>query len=115
MTINVALGSSVFANPLDSQSPMIAAVPAWRLPKLTFECAIKRCFRFISYVGGDFRDASGGLLKRSSGQLEPPATQIRHGRLSEIAREALDESGSRNTHLIRETGNRPRMGRATMQ
>jgi len=46
---------------------MIAAVLAWRLPKFTLECAIEGCFRFVSDVGGYFRDASRCPFERSCG------------------------------------------------
>jgi hypothetical protein len=37
---------------------MIATVSAWGSPELAFECAIESRFRFVSDLGGDFRDAS---------------------------------------------------------
>ena len=94
---------------------MIAAVSAWRLPKLTLECAIEGRLRFVSDVGGDFRDASRCLFERSRGQLKPPAGQIRHRRLGEISGKALHQSGPRNAHLVREIRDRPRMGNAAVQ
>jgi len=82
---------------------MIAAVPAWRLSKLTLECAIEGSFRFVSDVGGDFRNASRCHFEYSRGQVKPPAGQVSHGRLGKIAGKALDESGARNADLIRES------------
>ena len=100
---------------LGRRSLMLAAVSARRLPKLTLECAIKGRFRFVSDVGGDFRDASRCPFERSRRQLKPPAGQIRHGRLGEISGKALHQSGPRNAHLVREIRDRPRMGDAAMQ
>ena len=57
-TIERGAGFKVFANLLAGRALMIAPVSAWRLPKLTFECAIEGSFRFVSDVGGDFRNAS---------------------------------------------------------
>jgi hypothetical protein len=37
---------------------MIAAVSAWWLSKLTLECPIEGRLRFVSDIGGDFRDTS---------------------------------------------------------
>ena len=88
---------------LGVQTPMIAAVPAWRLSKLTLECAIEGSFRFVSDVGGDFRNASRCHFEYSRGQVKPPAGQVSHGRLGKIAGKALDESGPRNADLIRES------------
>jgi hypothetical protein len=42
---------------------MIVAVPAWRLPKLTLECAIEGSFRFVPDVGGNFGNASRSLFE----------------------------------------------------
>src|SRR5207249_3247180 len=100
---------------LGVQTPMIAAVPAWRLSKLTLECAIEGRFRFVSDVGGDFRNASRCHFEYSRGRLKPPAGQVSHGRLGKIAGKALDESGPRNAHLIREISDCPRMDDAAMQ
>jgi len=94
---------------------MIAAVSAWRLPKLTFKCAIESRFRFVSDVGGDFSDTSRCPFERSRGQLKPPAGQICHRWLGEISRKALHESGPRDAYLVREIRDRPGMGNAAVE
>ena len=94
---------------------MLAAVSAWRLPELPLECAIEGSFRFVSDLGGDFCDAPRSPLERSSGHLKPPAGQVRHRWLGEIACEALHQGGPRNAYLIDEALNCPRMGNAAVQ
>ena len=47
---------------------MVAAVSAWRLPKLTLERAIEGRLRFVPDVGGDVRYASRCLFERSCDQ-----------------------------------------------
>src|SRR5438874_4285397 len=93
---------------------MIAAVLAWRLPKLTLEGAIESRFRFVSDISGYLRDAPRRPFERSSGQLKPPARQIRDGRLGKISGKALHQGGPRNAYLIREVRDRPRIGKAAM-
>ena len=56
---------------------MIAAVSARRLTEFPLECAIEGSLRFVSDLGGDLRHAPRGPLERSSGQLKPPAGQVR--------------------------------------
>jgi hypothetical protein len=46
---------------------VVVSVSAGRLPELTLECAIESCFRFVSDVGGDVRDASRRPFERSRG------------------------------------------------
>jgi hypothetical protein len=55
---SVFLGLNIVLTVLWGPISMIAAVPAWRLSKLTLECAIEGSFRFVSDVGGDFRNTS---------------------------------------------------------
>ena len=51
-------GLTIVLAVLSGRTPVIAAVSAWRLPKLALECAIEGSFRFVSDVSGDFRNAS---------------------------------------------------------
>lgn len=94
---------------------MAGAVAAGRQPKLTLECPIESCFRFVPAVGGNVGDATRCLFERSRRQVKPPAAQIRHGRLREITDKALHESGPRNAHFVRKMSDRPRIGNAAMQ
>src|SRR2546429_9930641 len=50
---------------------MIAAVSAWRFPKLPLECAMESRLRFVSDVCRDFRDAPRRTFERPCGQLKP--------------------------------------------
>src|SRR5882672_3003125 len=96
------------------QALMIAAISAWRLPILTFECAIEGSFRFVSNIGSDVCDAARCPFEPLGGQLEPPSRQICHRWLREIFGKAFHESGPGNAYLIRKSRNRPRMGNAAM-
>src|SRR5438105_1058242 len=89
LTINRGSWFKVFAGLLGGRTLMIAAVSARRVSKLTLECAIEGSLRFISDVGGDFCDAPRCLFERPRCQLKPPAGQIRHGWLGDIAGKAL--------------------------
>jgi hypothetical protein len=106
---------NMFAGLLDGQALMVAAVAAWRLPELTFECAVESCLRFISDARSDVRDASRCPFERLCGQLKPPASQVRHRWFGEVSRKALHQCGPRNAHLVREVRDRPRMGNAAVQ
>ena len=68
LTINRGSWFNVIACPLDGRTLMIAAVSAWRLPKLPLECAIEGSLRFVSDLGGDLRHAA----RRSSRAIEQP-------------------------------------------
>jgi SAM-dependent methyltransferase len=94
---------------------VIDAVSARGLPKRALECAIEGRFRFISDLGGDFRDASRSPFERSRRHVKPPARQIRHGRLGEIAGKAFHKGGSGNAHFVGEIRDGPWMGNAAMQ
>lgn len=73
---------------------MLEAVAARRIAQLTFERAIEGRFRLVSNFAGDFRYAPRRVLERPRGQLKPPASQIRHGRLGKIPGRTLHESRS---------------------
>jgi len=94
---------------------VIDAVSAWGLPKRALECTIEGRFRFVSDVGGDFRDASRSPFERSRRHVKPPAGQIGHRRLGEIAGKALHKGGPRNAHLVGKIRDGPGMGNAAMQ
>ena len=100
---------------LNGRALLIAAVPAWRLPELAFECTTEGRFRFVPDVSGNIRDASRRSLERSGSQLKPPSGEIGHGWLGEISGEAVHQSRSRNAHFVREVRDRPGMGDAAMQ
>jgi len=115
LTIQRCASFQVFAGLPGGRGFTIATVSAGRLAKLALECPIEGRFRFVSDVGGDFRDAARGLFERSRRQLKPPAGQVCHGRLGEIFGKALHQSGARKSHLLGEIRDRPRMGNAAMQ
>src|SRR5262249_43557897 len=48
-------------------------------------------------------------------ELKPPAGEVSHGRLRKIAAETLSQYSTRNSYLIRECSNRPRIGGLAMQ
>jgi hypothetical protein len=113
--INTLPGLQVCAGFFLMQALMVAAVSAWRSPKLTFECAIEGSFRLVSDIGGNVRDPARCLLEPLGGQLKPPSRQICHRWLGEVSGKALHESGPRDAHLIRKSRYRPRMGNAAME
>src|SRR5262249_58705113 len=48
-------------------------------------------------------------------KLKPPACEVTDGGLREITLETLGQDRPRGSYLVRECGNRPRMGRLAMQ
>jgi hypothetical protein len=87
--------------------PLIAPIPARRLPALALECAIERVLRFVSDFGRDLGYASRGAMQGSRCQHQPPSGEISHRRLRKISRKALHQCGPRNSHLIGERRDRP--------
>src|SRR4029077_1397000 len=79
------------------------------------EGAVKGGLRLIADFSGDLCDTIARGCEQLRAELKPPACEVSNGGLREITPEPLGQYGTRNSYLVRECGNRPRMGRLAMQ
>src|SRR4026209_1888937 len=85
-----------------------------REAELTFEGAVKGRLRLIAHLRSDLRNATAAGLENLRTELKPPACEVGNGGFREVTPETLGQYGTRNSDLVCECGNRPRMSRLTM-
>ena len=85
------------------------------MTKLTFEGAVERRLGFVTDLSCDLRNATARGVEHLRSELKAPAGQVGNGRLRQITPEALGQYGTRNSYIVRERRNRPRMCWLAMQ